>query len=103
MMTCWCGSARRGPSAHPAYVACADCGTLASARLPDDELRRLYSFDGYWHEYMTRALGFPAIEDRARGDFGDRIPSWWQAVAAARPAARSVLEIGCAHGGFLHH
>ncbi len=67
-----------------------------------DSLKQLYTFDGYWHEYVVNKFGYPSIEERADLDFKDRIPIWFSILKKFKPNAESVLEIGCAHGGFLH-
>ena len=102
-LRCWCGG-KLMPSKHPLYGTCRKCGTLVLTRqFSDDELRGYYTKDGYWHETMVKEYQFPPIEERAQNDFRDRIPVWYEVLAKARPAPRRVLEIGCAHGGFLHY
>lgn len=92
------------PSVHPLYSQCEDCGTFVLGRAPAaDALRGYYSLDGYWREHQRRDCGFPPIEVRAVNDFQDRIPVWHELLAQAQPQSRSMLEIGCAHGGFLHY
>lgn len=58
---------------------------------------------GYWHEHQQRDCGFPNIEKRANEDLHDRIPVWHSLLKQAKPEIGSLLEIGCAHGGFLHY
>lgn len=102
-LRCWCGG-KLGPSKHPLYGSCRKCGTQVLVRqLSDAELRSFYTKEGYWHEHMVKDYQFPPIEERADNDFRDRIPVWYQVLKKAKPNPRRVLEIGCAHGGFLHY
>jgi ADP-heptose:LPS heptosyltransferase len=55
----------------------------------------------YWHDHQTKELGNPAIEQRAVNDLNDRIPHWFKLLERFAPSTRTLLEIGCAHGGFL--
>lgn len=72
-------------------------------RPSSEELKKFYGFDNYWHTYMTGVSKYPPIEDRAKDDFENRIPVWYDLVKRNKPGAESLLEIGCAHGGFLFH
>ena len=47
--------------------------------------------------------GYPAIEERAQYDFQDRIPFWYGLLETYTVTRGSLLEIGCAHGGFLQY
>lgn len=98
--TCWCGGSL-GPSPHPDYFGCLRCGTQVAREIPGAEtLRDHYRLDPYWRDQAQR-LDMPPIEVRARNDFGDRIPVWYRFLRRYQPACRSLLEIGCSHGGFL--
>ena len=100
---CWCGGAL-ADSAHPLYGKCHGCGTLVLRRnLTEAELKSFYGYQQYWHDHQSNVTGHPTIEQRAENDFRDRIPVWHRVLASNHPAPRRVLEIGCAHGGFLHH
>ncbi len=100
---CWCGGAL-ADSAHPAYGRCVECGTHAVKESPGEEkLKEFYTLDGYWHEYVAKTFGYPSIEERAEMDFKNRIPFWHQILARYNPGPEHLLEIGCAHGGFLHY
>jgi glycosyltransferase involved in cell wall biosynthesis/ADP-heptose:LPS heptosyltransferase/predicted TPR repeat methyltransferase len=100
---CWCGGTL-GLSVHPAYGECRVCGTHV-LRVPPTaaELSRFYTVENYWRGHVVRVSGHPPIEQRAHSDFTDRIPVWYQLLAQYAPGAASLLEIGCAHGGFLHY
>lgn len=101
--TCWCGGTLVG-SVHHDYEKCSRCGTLvASGDVTSDELTERYTFDGYWHEYVSNELGYPSIEERAFTDLGDRIPVWHNLVSTYASNPKSILEIGCSYGGFLDY
>lgn len=101
--SCWCGGSL-APSLHPLYGKCTSCGTFVLRRTPTKEdLQQYYSLQGYWYEHQRRDCGFPDIERRAAADLNDRIPVWYDLLARSKPAIRSLLEIGCAHGGFLNY
>ncbi len=99
-LQCWC----HGPlvnSVHPAYHVCSVCGTLVS-KIPttSEGLEKFYSLNSYWHKLVKHKM-YPPIEVRAVSDFGDRIPYWLSLVSCYSQDPKSMLEIGCAHGGFL--
>jgi len=97
-MKCWCGEENlRG--FHPDYLQCAFCSTFISKKGLEKDF---YAFDTYWHDRQTKKFGFPPIEQRAKDDFGDRIPFWWNRLKTL-PKLTSILEVGSAHGGFLRH
>lgn len=96
-MKCWCHTDLEN-SFHPDYFVCPYCGTFVSKLEPKDDF---YNFDFYWHEKQTKGYGFPAIEERAKVDFFDRIPFWWNQIKMLE--IKSVLEIGAGHGGFLYY
>jgi SAM-dependent methyltransferase len=74
------------------------CGTFTSEKSFNKDY---YDFQEYWHNKQGQ-YGFPSIERRAQDDFGDRIPFWAYQLKYF-PDAKSVLEIGAGHGGFLQH
>jgi len=99
---CWCG-AKTKPSLHEAYLQCINCGTFISKdEISNEKLKNFYSFDGYWHDHVVNKFGYPSIEERSEVDFKDRIPLWFSILKKFKPDAKSVLEIGCAHAGFLY-
>lgn len=103
---CWCG--RRDLAAYsPDYRVCHGCGALVSrAGLTTDEIvvredEHDYYGKGYWLGHQTAELGLPPIDQRARADLSDRCMHWLRELLRyKRPPAR-MLEIGCAHGGFV--
>jgi 2-polyprenyl-3-methyl-5-hydroxy-6-metoxy-1,4-benzoquinol methylase len=103
---CWCGCRDLHPYS-PEYRACRRCGTLVSRvgltgeEIPvrDDES----DFYGktYWLGHQTDELGLPDITRRARADVSERCMHWlWALLRFKQPPAR-ILEVGCAHGGFV--
>jgi SAM-dependent methyltransferase len=66
-----------------------------------EELKKLYSFDFYWHT-LQKYRGHPSIEDRTETDQKDgRVEHWVSLVERYRPVGNRVLEVGCAHGVLL--
>ncbi len=99
---CWCGGILSN-SIHKEYLQCQNCSTFISINQPSqDELKKFYTFDDYWHNYVTGKFNYPSIEERAEIDLRDRIPIWFKILKKFKPNADSILEIGCAHGGFLY-
>jgi ADP-heptose:LPS heptosyltransferase/2-polyprenyl-3-methyl-5-hydroxy-6-metoxy-1,4-benzoquinol methylase len=100
---CWCGG-ELVRSTHPLYGQCASCGTqVLREMLSEEKLREFYTMGGYWHEYQNVLANFPTIEQRSVNDFHDRIPFWHQLLSRYNPQPERLLEIGCAHGGFLSY
>jgi len=103
---CWCGHSTL--AAYSAdYHGCHACGTLVSrAPLPPEAFTvqndsgELYSKD-YWHERQTEHHGMPDITRRARLDLPERCTHWLRHLLARRLPPARVLELGCAHGGYV--
>jgi 2-polyprenyl-3-methyl-5-hydroxy-6-metoxy-1,4-benzoquinol methylase len=103
---CWCGHPTL--AAYSAdYHVCHTCGTLVSrAPLPPEAFTvqndsgELYSKD-YWHERQTEHHGLPDITRRARLDLPERCTHWLRHLLARRLPPARVLELGCAHGGYV--
>lgn len=103
---CWCGHPTL--AAYSAdYHVCHACGTLVSrAPLPPEAFTvqndsgELYSKD-YWHERQTEHHGLPDITRRARLDLSERCTHWLRHLLARRLPPARVLELGCAHGGYV--
>jgi len=93
---CWCGH-RQLESYSADYRVCRACGTLVS-RAP--QTAGIYSQD-YWTERQTRHHGLPDIRDRARLDLPERCTHWLRRLLSVRPPPARVLEVGCAHGGYV--
>lgn len=100
--TCWCGG-NLGESAHPAYHICQSCGSLvAKDKRSSGELREFYTFDGYWHDYVSK-FNYPTVEERGEILLRDRIPIWYDTLTKYKPEISTILEIGCSEGSFLHY
>jgi SAM-dependent methyltransferase len=107
-MTCWCGNDALSEFGE-GYLRCDKCQTLVvaggvAARQTDprvrDESNDLYGRN-YWFSHQTRDLNCPDIIDRSRTDLSERCVHWLRTLLEfVLPPAR-VLEIGCAHGGFV--
>ncbi|NEO16923.1 MULTISPECIES: methyltransferase domain-containing protein [unclassified Moorena] len=103
---CWCGNTEL-TEFSPDYLACSKCGTLVSKtglrseqlRVQDDN----HDFYGkeYWLSYQTEHYGFPDIRQRARQDLPERCLHWLRTLMAYKLPPAKVLELGCAHGGFV--
>lgn len=99
---CWCGGSLGEFRWHESYGVCAACGCYINRRPPlAKELKRIYSFDLYWHT-RQRLKGFPQIEQRPANDRADgRVEFWLGLIERHAPRRGRVVEIGCAHGGLL--
>lgn len=103
---CWCGETNLRPYS-PEYALCATCGTLvtrvgltaAEIAVRDDD-RAFYGKD-YWLGHQTEDLGNPDIIRRTRTDLPERCMHWLQTLLRYKAPPARVLEIGCAHGGFV--
>lgn len=84
------------------YGVCQACGCYVNRRPPlQEELKRLYSLDLYWH-IKQKADGNPAIEERSAHDKRDgRVGFWLNLISKYGPDKGQVVEIGCAHGVLL--
>jgi SAM-dependent methyltransferase len=71
----------------------------SSAEVVQDDAAALYGSD-YWETHMAE-LGFPSIEQRSRIDLAERCNYWLKYLLRYRRPPARVLEIGCAHGGFV--
>ncbi len=94
--SCWCGHPTLEPYSND-YRVCRACGTLVS-RAPDSPA--LYD-KTYWSERQTRHHGLPDITRRARLDLPERCAHWLARLLPLRLPPARVLEVGCAHGGYL--
>ncbi len=79
------------------YRVCRACGTLVSTAAYDS---RLYGED-YWLGRQTEHHGLPDIRKRARLDLPERCTYWLRHLLTHRLPPSRVLEIGCAHGGYV--
>ncbi len=103
---CWCGHGVLSDYSSE-YRVCYACGTLVSSALitasvtpernaPDE----LYGAD-YWTKRQTEHHRLPDIRQRARLDLPERCTHWLQHLIEHRLPPGRVLEVGCAHGGYL--
>jgi len=71
----------------------------AALRVVDDE----NDFYGrrYYGELLTDVYQYPSLEDRARADLLERCMFWLDALLRIKLPPARVLELGCAHGGFV--
>jgi 2-polyprenyl-3-methyl-5-hydroxy-6-metoxy-1,4-benzoquinol methylase len=103
---CWCGNADLA-AFGPDYSLCSACGSLVSneargARVTrvSDEGRDYYGRD-YWFHHQTEDLHYPPLTERSQLDLPERCSYWLRTVLKYRMPPARVLEIGCAHGGFV--
>jgi 2-polyprenyl-3-methyl-5-hydroxy-6-metoxy-1,4-benzoquinol methylase len=105
-MKCWCGNENLLPWGA-GYLHCDICQTLVAdnpAAHVDtrvkDESADLYGRD-YWFAHQTADLDCPDIVTRSRTDLAERAIHWMRSVLRFVLPPAEVLEIGCAHGGFV--
>jgi 2-polyprenyl-3-methyl-5-hydroxy-6-metoxy-1,4-benzoquinol methylase len=98
MKKCWCENDVI-ESQFKDYLQCSYCKTFVSTK---DLEPNFYNYANYWHDRQVNYYGFPPIEQRAIDDFGNRIPFWGKLLEII-PERNSILEVGAAHGGFLHY
>ena len=104
--TCWCGEKSLSPYSDDFHV-CKSCGTLvttadvrsADLTVSQDE-GELYSKD-YWLKRQSERYGLPPLDKRARLDLPERCAYWLKLLLKRRLPPAKVLEIGCAHGGYV--
>jgi 2-polyprenyl-3-methyl-5-hydroxy-6-metoxy-1,4-benzoquinol methylase len=105
--SCWCGSANLAPFATR-YVACQVCGTLILSPRPPDSFYEVRHEDAdfygeqYWMRHQQEAHSLPDIYVRAKNDLTDRCIYWLEHLLKYVGPPSQVLEIGCAHGGFIY-
>src|ERR1700676_1050596 len=105
-VSCWCGSSGHEMfSDH--YLRCLACGTIhLRSPLPRDvsvvgeDESGLYGKQ-YWFQHQSSDLGLPEIDSRSRTDLPERDLYWLRTLMKYKPPGAKVLEIGCAHGGFV--
>ena len=104
---CWCGN-NELTHFSSSYLLCEKCATLVSRMgITREELNvtdDAHDFYGhkYWGSHQTQDLGKPDIFSRARTDLTDRCLHWLRTILKYRPPPAKVLELGCAHGGFVY-
>jgi 2-polyprenyl-3-methyl-5-hydroxy-6-metoxy-1,4-benzoquinol methylase len=103
---CWCGSSDyESFSEH--YVRCLACGTIHLRQpLPRDvavvgaDESGLYG-EQYWFQHQSGDLRLPEIDSRSRTDLPERDLYWLRTLMKYKAPGSKLLEIGCAHGGFV--
>jgi 2-polyprenyl-3-methyl-5-hydroxy-6-metoxy-1,4-benzoquinol methylase len=103
---CWCGEKQLFAYSDEFHV-CKVCGTLVTAAdvKPADlavtqDAGELYSKD-YWLKRQSERYGLPSLDQRARLDLPERCVHWLNLLLKHRAPPAKVLEIGCAHGGYV--
>lgn len=89
------------------YRRCDACQTLVAdgpdaqtdTRVNDDSAD--YYGREYWFAHQTQELGCPDIVIRSRSDLAERCVHWLRSLLQYKLPPAKVLEIGCAHGGFV--
>lgn len=105
---CWCGVAADVLEDFSTdYRRCPACETLVSLRGETGDLTRvtdertdLYG-EAYWFGHQAVDLGQPTILQRARTDLYERVLHWLKTLLKYRVPPADLLELGCAHGGFV--
>ena len=103
---CWCGNGEL-VAFSPDYARCGRCETLISLKLFEDRPEDTDPESGlygreYWFSHQENDLGLPDLRRRSRSDLPERCIYWLRRLVQRRLPPGRVLEIGCAHGGFLH-
>lgn len=103
---CWCGEKSLFSYSDDFHV-CKACGTLVTTAVvkPTDlvvsqDAGELYSKD-YWLKRQSERYGLPPLDERARLDLPERCAYWLKLLLKRRLPPAKVLEIGCAHGGYV--
>lgn len=103
---CWCGEKSLFAYSDEFHV-CKACGTLVTAAdvKPESlavkqDAGELYSKD-YWLKRQSEKYGLPPLDQRARSDLPERCVHWLNLLLKRRLPPAKVLEIGCAHGGYV--
>lgn len=102
--TCWCGNTATDVFSND-YLKCAACGTLVVAQMPqiempDEREQGLYGRE-YWFSHQEQDYGHGNIAKRARDDLSERCLYWLNVLLKYRLPPAKILELGCAHGGFV--
>jgi 2-polyprenyl-3-methyl-5-hydroxy-6-metoxy-1,4-benzoquinol methylase len=103
---CWCGDSHFVPFG-PDYLECQSCGTLVSQKgLSSSELKVVddehdYYGKNYWLDHQQQDFDYPGLEVRVRSDLPERNLYWLKTLLKYRLPPAEVMELGCAHGGFV--
>jgi 2-polyprenyl-3-methyl-5-hydroxy-6-metoxy-1,4-benzoquinol methylase len=105
-MQCWCGNPDLVEFGKD-YRRCPVCETLVAGGAKksfdprvSDESKDLYGKE-YWFGHQTEDLDCPDIISRSRSDLAERCVHWLRSLLEFKLPPAKVLEIGCAHGGFV--
>jgi 2-polyprenyl-3-methyl-5-hydroxy-6-metoxy-1,4-benzoquinol methylase len=104
--SCWCGN-QELESFSRDYHRCRACGTLVSQVGRDSASYQVHNDEtdfygkNYWLGHQREELNLPDIRERARRDLADRCLHWLHTLLRHRLPPARVLEVGCAHGGFV--
>jgi len=103
---CWCGYKTLSPYSKE-YLVCKSCGTLVTTAPVNSanfkvtkDAGELYDKD-YWLRRQQEKYGLPPIDRRARLDLPERCVHWLNLLLKRRLPPARILEIGCAHGGYV--
>lgn len=106
MACCWCGNQKLTVYGQ-GYLHCPACQTLVAEGSGDQPNPRVQNdstdFYGqnYWFEHQTAELGLKDLPTRARTDLPLRCVHWLRSLLGFKIPPAKVLELGCAHGGFV--
>lgn len=102
---CWCGN-KSLEDFSPGYSRCSACGTLVYNKqtetlidIVSDEKSDLYGSE-YWFSRQEQA-NQATISQRMRSDLSERCLYWLKTFLRYQLPPAKVLELGCAHGGFV--
>jgi 2-polyprenyl-3-methyl-5-hydroxy-6-metoxy-1,4-benzoquinol methylase len=77
-----------------------DAGVCPDPRVRDEQ-SDLYG-RRYWFDHQQSLYGQADIHARSRSDLGERCVYWLDALTRLKLPPARVLELGSAHGGFVH-
>ncbi len=103
---CWCKNSSL-VSFTEDYSICESCHTLISQKgLSDENLQvkddeKNFYGKNYWLQHQTDDLVQPDIIQRLRKDLPERCAYWLSFLLKYKLPPARVLEVGCAHGGFV--
>lgn len=103
---CWCQKGELLPFSKD-YAICSACKTLvAQTGLSDEQLlvknddKDFYG-KNYWLTHVSDDFNQPDIYNRVRNDLSERCLHWIETLLKYKLPQARVLELGCAHGGFV--
>lgn len=103
---CWCKNSDLKAFSDD-YAICQSCSTLISQKGLSDESLQVNNDDesfygkNYWLSHQTSDLSQPTIIQRCRTDLHERCAYWLRFLLKNKLPPARILEIGCAHGGFV--